>query len=176
MHFRTAELRDVPALLKLYTAVANQGTLTRTEDEITVEYVQGFISKGIEGGLIIVAEHPERPHELVGEIHAVKAGIRLFNHVLTDLTFAVHPNFQKKGLGRSLLTLFLDEVVRTRPDVGKVELLVQESQSGAISLFQSLGFLIEGRFELRRRNTDSTYEADIPMGWQNPAYEFDQMS
>jgi ribosomal protein S18 acetylase RimI-like enzyme len=176
MHFRTAELRDVPALLKLYTEVARQGTLTRTENEITVEYVQGFISKGIEEGLIIVAEHPERPHELVGEIHAVKTGIQAFSHVLTDLTFAVHPNFQKKGLGRSLLTLFLDEVVRTRPDVGKVELFVQENQSGAISLFQSLGFLIEGRLEMRRRSQDNSYEADIPMGWQNPTYEFDQVS
>ncbi len=150
--------------------------MIRADTEITVEYVQGFVAKGVELGLIIVAEHPERPHELVGEIHAVKAGIQIYDHVLGDLTFAVRPDFQRKGLGRSLLTLFLDEVVRTRPDVGKVELVVQESQSGAIALFQSLGFLIEGRLEMRRRNPDNTYEADIAMGWQNPTYEFDQMS
>ena len=173
MHFRNAELQDIPSLLKLYTAVATQGTLVRSDSEITVEYIQGFIEKGITGGLIIVAEHPERPHELVGEIHAVKTGVTIYDHVLTDLTFAVHPDFQKKGLGRSLLTLFLDEVARNRPDIGKVELMVQESQARAISLFQSLGFLIEGRLEMRRRNADLSYEADIAMGWQNPTFEFD---
>jgi putative acetyltransferase len=175
MHFRNAELHDVPAILKLYNLVAQQGTMMRTEEEVSVEYIQGFVANGVADGLIIVAEHPERPHELVGEIHAIKSGVQIYRHVLTNLTFAVHPNFQKKGLGRALLGIFLDEVARNRPDVGKVELWIQESQAGAISLLQSLGFLIEGRMEMRRRNPDNTYEADIAMGWQNPTFEFDHI-
>ena len=42
----------------------------------------------------------------------------------------------------------------------------------AIALYQSRGFLIEGRLEMRIRTPDRHYEADIPMGWQNPNYEF----
>jgi putative acetyltransferase len=52
-----------------------------------------------------------------------------------------------------------------------VELIARESNLKAIELYQSLGFLIEGRLEMRIKTTDNHYEADIPMGWQNPNYE-----
>jgi putative acetyltransferase len=70
------------------------------------------------------------------------------------------------------MSIFLEEIVRNRTDVGKVELIVRESNVGAIALYQSLGFRIEGRLEMRIRTPSRCYEADIPMGWQNPSYEF----
>lgn len=173
MHYRTAEPQDVPALLQLYREVARQGGFIRMEDEITVEYVQGFVSRSLDSGLIIVAEHPERPHELIGEVHAYKSGITQYKHVLTDLTFAVHPSVQQRGFGKTMLRIFLEEIMHHRPDVGKVELFVRESNQKALALFQSFEFLIEGRLEMRIRTPQKVYEADIVMGWQNPTFEFE---
>ena len=123
-------------------------------------------------GLIIVAEHPNHPDQVIAEIHAYKPGIQVFDHVLTDLTIVVHPDFQGRRIGRTILTIFLEEVARNHPDIGRVELIARESNEKAIALYQSLGFLIEGRLEMRIKTTDRHYEADIPMGWQNPNFEF----
>jgi ribosomal protein S18 acetylase RimI-like enzyme len=51
-------------------------------------------------------------------------------------------------------------------------LIARESNQKAIDLYQSMGFLIEGRLEMRIKSLDGHYEADIPMGWQNPNFEF----
>lgn len=173
MRYRTATIGDLDRLMKLYQAVARtEGGIARLEHEITPDYISGFLEKSLATGLIIVGENPDDENELVAEIHAYKAGLKVFDHVLGDLTIVVHPDFQGKKLGRTILTIFLEEIGRNRPDVGRVELIARESNEKAITLYQSLGFLIEGRLEMRIRTPDRHYEADIPMGWQNPNYEF----
>jgi ribosomal protein S18 acetylase RimI-like enzyme len=174
MHYRTATLTDIPALVKLYKAVAKvEGYIARLEHEVTEEYVSHFVHKSLESGLIIVGEDETNPEELIAEIHGYRPGITIFNHVLGDVTFLVHPDHQGKGIGRTILTIFLDEIANNRPDIGKVELFTGESNRRAIGLYQALGFMIEGRMELRYKNPTGSYEADIPMGWQNPNFEFD---
>lgn len=174
MHYRTATTDDLQKIITLYKAVARkEGGLARLEHEVSESYVENFLSKSLSLGLIIVGEHPENPDELVGEIHAYTAGIKVFSHVLSDLTIAIHPDFQGKKIGRTLFTIFLEEIGRNRPDIGKVELIARESNTRAIELYRSLGFHIEGRLEMRIKNADGSYEADIPMGWQNPNFEFD---
>jgi putative acetyltransferase len=96
----------------------------------------------------------------------------VFDHVLGEVTILVHPQFQGKKIGRTILTIFLEEIARNRMDIGKVELIARESNMKAIELYQSLGFRIEGRLEMRIKTADGNYEADIPMGWQNPSFEF----
>jgi ribosomal protein S18 acetylase RimI-like enzyme len=173
MHFRTADIDDFNKIKSLYQAVAKQdGGIARIEPEISDDYVLNFIKKSLATGVIIVAEHPENPEELVAEIHAYKAGLKTFDHVLTDLTIVVHPQFHGKKIGRTIFTIFLEEIGLNRPDIGKVELLTRESNLKAIALYQSLGFRVEGRFEMRIKTNHGTYEADIPMGWQNPNFEF----
>jgi ribosomal protein S18 acetylase RimI-like enzyme len=173
MHFRTADIDDFNSIKHLYETVARQeGGIARLEQEISDDYVLSFIKKSLATGVIIVAEHPEHPEELIAEIHAYKTGIKTFDHVLTDLTIVVHPQFHGKKMGRTIFTIFLEEIATNRPDIGKVELIARESNLKAITLYQSLGFRIEGRFEMRIKTTAGTYEADIPMGWQNPNYEF----
>ena len=173
MRYRTATIEDLDRIIKLYQEVARtEGGIARLEPEITPEYVSSFLEKSLAAGLIIVGENPDNENELIAEIHAYKAGIQVFDHVLSDLTIVVHPNFQRRKLGRTILTIFLEEVGRNRPDIGRVELIARESNEKAIALYQSMGFLIEGRLEMRIRTTDRHYEADIPMGWQNPNYEF----
>jgi ribosomal protein S18 acetylase RimI-like enzyme len=174
MHIRTALPEDAPKIKTLYLEVIRAGgALARHEQEVTDEYINHFIEKSMNGGLIIVAEHPDDENQLIGEVHAYKPGIRSLDHLLSELTIAVHPQFQGKKVGRTLFTIFLEEVGRNRPDVGKVELVTTETNHRAIGLYQSLGFKIEGRMEMRFRNREGLFEADIPMSWQNPNFEFD---
>jgi putative acetyltransferase len=173
MRYRTADIDDLPRLIELYKAVArNDGGIARLEHEITEDYIKNFILKSLATGVIIVGENPDNSDQLIAEIHGYKAGIAAFDHVLGDVTILVHPKFQGKKIGRTILTIFLEEIGRNRMDIGKVELIARESNMKAIELYQSLGFRIEGRMEMRIRTPDHTYEADIPMGWQNPNFEF----
>lgn len=173
MHIRTATPTDHVAIRTLYQLVAAQeGGLVRNREEITDAYVQEFITKSISDGIILVAQHPEREQEVIAEIHAYSPGIHTFAHLLSHLTIAVHPDFQGKKIGRTLFTIFQEEIALHHPGVGKVELLTRESNARAIRFYQSLGFRIEGRLEMRVRTPDGSYEADIPMGWQNPNFEF----
>ena len=172
MQYRTANIDDLDRLVKLYKNVARtEGGIARLEHEVTEDYVRNFIEKSLTSGLIIVGVHPEDANELIAEIHSYKAGTQVFDHVLTDLTIVIHPEFQGKKIGRTILTIFLEEISRNRTDVGRVELIARETNKKAIQLYQSLGFSIEGRLEMRIKTTDRHYEADIPMGWQNPNYE-----
>src|SRR5688572_14579447 len=173
MRFRTADIDDLPRLIKLYKAVAREeGGIARLEHEVTEDYVKNFIIKSLATGVIIVGENPDDPDELVAEIHGYKSGLSVFDHVLGDVTILVHPKFQGKKIGRTILTIFLEEIGHNRMDIGKVELIAREGNMKAIELYQSLGFRIEGRLEMRIRTPDRNYEADIPMGWQNPNFEF----
>jgi len=159
----------------LHLAVSRQKTgIARWEHEVTDEYVQEFMSKCLDSGLMIVAEHPEDPGQLIAEIHASKSKVHVFNHLMSDLTIAVHPDFQGKKIGRTIFTIFLEEVATNRPDIGKIELYTRESNQRALRLYESLGFRIEGRKEMRIRTPEGNYEADIPMGWMNPNFEFDE--
>jgi ribosomal protein S18 acetylase RimI-like enzyme len=173
MRYRTADIDDLQRLINLYKAVARvEGGIARLEHEVTSDYVQNFILKSLATGVIIVGENPDDPEELVAEVHGYKMGISVFDHVIGDVTILVHPKFQGKKIGRTILTIFLEEIGRNRGDIGKVELIAREGNMKAIELYQSLGFRIEGRLEMRIKTPDGNYEADIPMGWQNPNFEF----
>lgn len=173
MHIRTAAPEDFPKIKRLYQQVARvSGGLARAEDEITDDYVRTFLDKSLESGFILVVEHPEDPEVLIGELHAYSPGPAVFKHVFSHLTAAVHPDFQGQKIGRTMFTIFLEEVGLNRPDIGRVELIARESNTRAIEFYKSFGFRIDGRLEMRIKNADGTYEADIPMSWQNPNFEF----
>lgn len=174
MQFRTAALSDHETIKSLYRVVAAEANsgLARTVSEITDEYISTSLNQSLERGLIILAEHDEYPNGIVGVIHAFRPEPSVFHHVLSNLTIAIHPAFQGKKIGRTLFTIFLEEVAVNHPDIGKVELVVRESNHKAIKLYQSLGFTIEGRLEMRIKSEDGNYEADIPMGWHNPRFDF----
>ncbi len=174
MNFRTANIDDLHKLVILYKAVARQeGGIARLEHEVTEDYVEHFLTESLASGLIIVGENPDDADQLVAEMHGYKSGLKVFEHVLSDVTVLVHPLFQGRKIGKTLMMIFLDEIVRNRTDIGKVQLFAREGNPRAIALYQSVGFRIEGRFEMAIRTPDKNYEADIPMGWQNPNFEFE---
>jgi ribosomal protein S18 acetylase RimI-like enzyme len=171
LHVRPARPDDLEQVLALYRAVAAAGgSLAREEDEMTPTYVCTFLTSSLATGVCIVAEEPaaggDAPEpRLVGELHAHALGPRSLAHVLGELTVAVHPAWQGRGVGRRLFLEMFSAIGRDRPRVRRVELKVRESNVQAIRLYQSLGFQIEGRLEGRILRRDGTPENDVPMAW-----------
>jgi ribosomal protein S18 acetylase RimI-like enzyme len=154
---------DWPEIVELYKLVAkNKGGLARGQDEISWEYVTTFLRKSEKTGLSLIATDGLT---VVGEIHAYKLEPMVFSHVLSELTIAIHPDFQGKGIGRILFSAFLEEIISHRPDILRVELIARESNKKAIQFYETLGFRQEGRYEQRIDRGDGTFEADIPMAW-----------
>jgi len=167
MHFniRQVALADKDDIIQLYQTVAQRsGGIAREADEITEKYVLNNLLRSLENGIVLAAEHGGA---LVGEIHCYQLEPRVFSHVLSELTIAVHPDFQGMGMGRQLFTALLREVEENRPDIRRVELITRESNHRAIELYRQLGFREEGRLEGRIDRRDGSFEADIPMSWFN---------
>jgi putative acetyltransferase len=162
---RPGRREDVPAIQELYkTVAATPGGIARTPAEVTRDYVDEFVSHSLDRGILIVAELAGLPG-LAAELHAYRSDLHVFNHVLGDLTVAVHPSAQGQGIGRLLFVSLLDEVIRDHPDITRIELVTQESNVRALKLYESLGFRREGRLEGRIRIASGAVEADIPMAW-----------
>jgi putative acetyltransferase len=104
-----------------------------------------------------------------GEIHASRLGVAALSHLLTDLTIAVAPECQGKGVGRALFGALLAEVSEHMPHITRVELTARESNVKARALYASLGFVEEGRLRGRVRNSRGEIEDDAFMGWIRPA-------
>ncbi len=157
---------DAAGVLALYRAVAAvPGGIARTPLEVTDSFVDGFMGKP--GGLQYVFEEGGR---ILGEIHAAPHSIAAFAHVIGDLTIAVAPDGQGRGIGRNLFQALLDEITDNMPHITRVELFVRESNLRAQQLYTSLGFIEEGRLRNRVLNPASGLpEADIIMGWLRPA-------
>ena len=146
---------------------APPGGLARESDEISPRYVHGFLDRALEDGVALLAVPLEPSHAvpLAGELHCYRMGPRSFAHVLGELTVAVHPRWQGRGVGRALFKALLEEVEQNRPGIARVELIARESNERAIHLYETLGFRREGRLEGRVRRPDGVIEADIPMAW-----------
>ncbi len=161
---RRTTLDDLPALLTLYRSVAAiPGGLARLAEEVDEAWVGDFLTRSRTTGLSLVAE--TESEGIVGEIHAFSPGQFCFAHVLTELTIAVAPEVQGKGVGRLLFETFMQDVIEQQPSISRVELISRESNRKAIRFYESLGFRREGEFVSRIRNIDGSLESDIPMAW-----------
>lgn len=159
---------DAVAIEALYRTVAEiSGGIARLPHEVNSGYIGGFVAQSLEHGILLVAESPGRPG-LVGELHTYTCGLWRFNHVLSSLTVAVHPEMQGRGIGRRLFEALLTEVTDHRPDIVRIELMTGESNGHAQALYRSMGFEQQGRFERAIRKPAGELEADIPMAWLRP--------
>jgi len=168
---RHATPSDVSKIYTLYKKVAEiPFGIARSPDEVTEEYIQQFTRNAAVSGIQLVIDNPAGETGIVAEIHCAQFEPKIFNHVLSDLTIAVHPAFQGQGLGKKIFSHLLQHISTNRPDILRVELFTQESNERAIALYKKIGFLPEGRFEKRVPGHNNLLEADIPMAWFNPAY------
>lgn len=159
---RAVSLADAAAVVTLYravTAVPGSG-LARWGDEITHEYIEAFLIRALSGGVSLGAFLGDT---LVGEIHATRIGPRQFAHVLTDLTIAVHPDVQGRGVGSRLFAALFESAAKLVPCATRIELVARSGNTAALRLYERLGFRAEGRFQGRVRLPDGQIEDDIPM-------------
>ncbi|MCU0438864.1 MAG: GNAT family N-acetyltransferase [Raineya sp.] len=169
---KNATASDETLILNLYKTVARiSGGIARIESEITESYIKNNLEKSLKSGVCLVISHPENTQELIAEIHCSKLEPQIFKHTFSDLTIAVHPDFQGKGVGKAIFMYLLNYIENTRHDILRVELIARESNQKAIEFYQKIGFKIEGRFENRISNPDGTFEADIPMAWMNQNFK-----
>ena len=161
---RSLTAADAPAVHAAHQAAASvpDSGLARAPDEITLAYVEAVIAKASRDGVALGAFDGPR---LLGEVHAVRLGPRQFAHVLTDLTVAVHPDAQGRGVGKALFAALFSAAGALDPVATRIELVARSGNIGALRLYQSLGFVAEGRFRGRVRLPDGRVEDDIPMAW-----------
>jgi ribosomal protein S18 acetylase RimI-like enzyme len=163
---RGAELSDLHKIMVLYRAVAaRSGGIARQPDEVTEAYVRNFIERCHETGIILIIEDPSNPEALIAEVHTCSPGIRVFSHLFSDLTIAVHPDYQGKGIGSLIFRTLLQEIESKHPEILRVELISKESNQKAIQFYKKFGFRAEGRLEKRIAGKKGELEADIPMAW-----------
>jgi ribosomal protein S18 acetylase RimI-like enzyme len=159
---------DCANIISLYKAVAGvPDGIARTPEEVTEAYVSGFMHKAAADGVEFVCEEGGR---IVGEIHASRTGIACLSSLLTDLTIAVHPEAQGRGVGRRLFEALIAEVTLNMPHIVRIELFARVSNERARGLYASLGFVEEGRLPSRVRNAQGLIEADTVMGWLRPGW------
>jgi ribosomal protein S18 acetylase RimI-like enzyme len=151
---------DAAEVLALHRSVAQMpdSGLARAADELELGYFAALLSAPRAVSLGAVSEA-----RLIGEIHASRMEGRQFGHVLTDLTVAVAPEFQGRGVGIALFERLFAEAKALSPPISRVELVSRSGNAGAIRLYQRLGFAIEGCFKGRVRLPNGALEDDVPM-------------
>ena len=169
MNIRSALLTDFEGIFRLYKRVAAQGNgIARLEDEITEGYVHENLTRGLDDGIVLVVE---TDGQIVAEIHTYRIGIRIFEHVLSNLTIAIHPNFQGKGIGYQLFKQLLEKVENEMPHILRVELHARDGNEAAIRLYKKLGFELEGYLKNRDKMADGSFYDDVSFGWMNKNYK-----
>lgn len=110
-------------------------------------------------GRYLVAVHDDA---LIGHAMLDPLGLEAVRHVV-HLTLAVHPGWQRRGVGRALLGELI-EWTRGAPAVEKIELHVRSGNTGAQDLYRKLGFEEEGRLKRRVKFGPDQYLDDVLMG------------
>lgn len=139
-----------------------------------MDYVKEFTEQSSQTGAQFVVIDTLDNNKIIAEIHTFKLIPKVFNHILSELTIAVNPNYQGQGIGKKLFKTLLKYVEEERDDIMRIELIVRESNYKAIKMYESIGFIIEGKMLNRIKSDDWGFESDIPMAWLNKEYKVDK--
>lgn len=160
---RATTFDDAAAVADVHRATASiPGGIARRPEEITDAYIARILEAALADGVGLVAV--DVGGAVIGEIHAVRIPVKLFSHVLSDLTVAVHPDWRGRGVGSALFQALFTAARTMHPPIVRVELNAGAGNTGALRLYERLGFREEGRLEKRGRFPDGTFEDDIAMG------------
>lgn len=160
---RPAVPDDAAAILALHRKVAaSPGGLAREPGEVTADYIAEAMAAAADGGVNLVAVDADGA--LCGELHVERMKVGIFAHVLTDLTVAVDPVWQGRGVGSALFRALIEAARTLSPPVHRIELWTGAANLGAQRLYERLGFKVEGRMIGRGRYPDGRIEDDIVMG------------
>jgi len=168
---RKIAVSDVKSLVALDKKSARiQEGIARTENEITEKYIEEVIDKSINGGLGLVIE--DENGELRGALTSFKFIPSTFRHTLGNMTLVVDPDCFGNGLGKKLFTAFTQEIANNRPDIARAELNVRQTNKLAISIYESVGFVVEGIQKNRLLDSEGKLSDDTMMAWLNPNFKY----
>jgi ribosomal protein S18 acetylase RimI-like enzyme len=161
---RPGTVEDAALLWKAEVETARTaGRLVSRPHELLLEAFQVKLRELGPRGCYVVAVEEEG---ISGHAFLEPMSLEALQHVYR-LTIVVHPGRTGRGVGTALLT-HLQGRAASLAGLRKVELLVRDSNPGAIRLYQRLGFVEEGRFRDRIRLPDGTFVDDIAMAWFPP--------
>ncbi len=166
---RKGSLEDFEILLSLYKETANSSA-DKFPFGVEEDQVKSLLEKCVDKGIMILLEH-KQSNLLIGEIHAYKPKGKALTHVFSEFGFIVHPKAHGKNIGPILMDVFLNLVRKQFQDVLRLEVMVRESNTKALTFYESFAFKREGVLERRFRRPDGIYESDIPMVWFNPDFK-----
>lgn len=163
-NIRPSTLDDAAAILAVYKAAARQGAgILRREHEVTEAYIHHNLTNSLATGLSLVVLCDG---VVVGELHGWARPVRQLAHVLSDISIAIDPVAQGSGLGRALFEALIAGVRRDMAHIRVLELFCREDNARAISLYETMGFVLEGRLVNRVALEDGSYKDDLIMGLQ----------
>lgn len=166
---RSSTMEDIDAVRALYQKITKvPDGIIRRKEEITQEYIGGFLKNSLTDGISLTAF--KKNGSIIGEIHAYTPPIFAFQHLLTDLTIMVDPDFHGQGIGRRLFETFLSKVQIEFRHIYRVELFVREHNEKNIRFYKSLGFINEGRQKGKIFMELGLLQTPLHMVWFNPEF------
>jgi putative acetyltransferase len=127
---RPASPQDAAAILALHRKVAAvPGGLAREPDEVTADYVAHAMAVAADGGVNLVAVGLDG--DLCGELHVERMKVGIFAHVLTDLTVAVDPDWQGRGVGSALFRALIETARTMSPPISALSGSISGWASGS---------------------------------------------
>ncbi len=165
IRIRTATIDDAPILAAAEIETARvPGFLRSHPEEFDVDSFATLIadleSPGQRGRYIVATDAMQ---QLIGHALLEPMSLKRVAHVFR-LTIVVHPGNTDRGVGRAMMNALLDWA-KHDPRVEKIELMVRATNARAIHLYQSCGFVEEGRFVKRIKLEDGSYIDDVAMAW-----------
>lgn len=161
---RSAQPMDAGSVLQLsYDVIMENDTLVTSAEEyiLTEDQQREFIHlyKADPGNVMILAEYNRK---IIGLL-TFQRGIFLKYAHHGSVGMIVDKNWRGKGVGRALLTTLI-QWADYNPLLEKLCLEVLASNRRAIALYNSLGFIEEGRQKKQVKVSQGSYEDLIIMG------------
>lgn len=157
---RAATPDDVDALWDLHKAVIADGRGIVRDHVSPRERIEQRVAEVLampDRAAILVAD----VGRAVGEVDIQRMGPPFLRHAV-HLGVEVHPDHQRRGLGRALMDGALAWCRANA--VHRVELYVRADNERAIPLYRSMGFVEEGRRRHLVRLPDGTHVDDLVFG------------
>ena len=123
-----------------------------------------ILARPAKGGLVLLAED----QGLLGVLQVASPEITSVRSLLTDLTVAVHPTAQGRGVGRALFAELLRIVQAEMPHIQRIELHTRASNAAGLKLYTAMGFEVEGRLRRRILSATGDLEDDLLLAWLRP--------
>jgi ribosomal protein S18 acetylase RimI-like enzyme len=158
---RPARVEDAPVLARTERAIsATPGFLVSQPSELEDDRFAQKIAalSAADNGRYLVAEAEA---QIVGHGLLDPLPFASVRHVV-HLTLAVHPEWQRRGVGRALLGSLIEWAKGTEA-VEKIELHVRSSNTAAQALYRKLGFTETGRWRRRVKVAPGEYLDDVAM-------------